>query len=127
MIKNIQLKSADGTPLEVTLKSTAATKIFYRQAFGRDLYKEFAYLQDHADMDEADGRAADLVAQLAYIMQKSGKGEALSCGRDDFLAWLDTLDEFSIAERAEEIMRVYASQTAPQSVEKNQAARPSAS
>lgn len=123
MIKTVTLTGADGTPLEVTLKSTAATKIFFRQTFGQDLYKELACLQAQADTDEADGRAADLVAQLAYIMQKSGKGEALSCSHEDYIAWLDTLDEFALAAQGEEILRVYANQTAPQSVEKNPDAR----
>lgn len=133
MQREITLLAADGvTEVNLALRSTAATQIWYKNVFRRTIIKD---MMEISNRQEKDGETASaetanatlaFVKRLAYIMHESAEGNAVRANYDDFIAWLDALDETALISHAREIVAVYQDAARTESTPKNPNAQLSA-
>ena len=91
---------------ELEFKATAATPFRFKTVFHRDL------LQILGDQERAEKEGAEVVTQLAYIMNKQADGADMSkLNEDTFVDWLDGFGAMDFINSAEEILKVYMDST----------------
>lgn len=81
--------------------ANAATAIYYKQFFKKDLL---------ANLTSGDGIAiaSDALPELAFIMAKQAdKADMMHLKYETYLEWLERFDAMDIALHAEEILSVY--------------------
>lgn len=105
MTKSIML---DGGK-EIKLAANAATPFRYKQLFGADLLKLF----QRSTTSEEEGMAlADVIAQLAFIMNRQAEGADMNTlSVDEFFTWLEGFEAMDLVNVGQEILDVYISTT----------------
>lgn len=105
MTKSITLEGGK----EIKLAANAATPFRFKQLFGTDLLKIF---QKSANSEEDSMSLADVVSQLAYIMNKQAEGANMNdISMDDFYTWLEGFEAMDFVVAGEQIINVYLSST----------------
>lgn len=89
----------------VDLAANAATPFRFKQLFDADLFKIF----HQSAQDEAEAMLlADVVTQLAFIMNKQASGANMNAiSKDDFYEWLEDYEPMDFVEQGEEIIKIY--------------------
>lgn len=90
----------DGRTL--ALNANAATPVRYRMAFGSDIIAQISGIsKENPDFE-------NIVAQMAYIMNKQAEGDLNNVSFDDFLIWLENFDDpMSFVNASTEIVSFY--------------------
>lgn len=97
MFTKIQI---DGRDME--LSANAATPFRFRQVFHKDLLAVFA------NEEKAEAEGLEVVAELAYIMNKQAeKADMTKLSFDDFIEWLEGFGPMAFVEASEDIVGVY--------------------
>ena len=101
---------------EVPFKASAAVPRLYRLKFGRDIYRDFASLEDsvrqdsekHANEEEKqstlDIESLEMFENIAYIMARHADPENVPGEPDE---WLEQFEMFSIYEVLPEILALW--------------------
>lgn len=118
--------SIDGQ--EIQFKATAGTPRVYRQAFGRDIYKDISLLyKDYAESEDLSVESLNAFENIAFCMYAQANGVELK--RDTveqvMSEWLDQFSTFSIYKILPRIIELWSSTTEQTSKPKNQDARQS--
>lgn len=108
---------------EVPFKASAAVPRLYRLKFGRDIYRDFASLEDsvrqdakkHANEEEKqstlDIKSLEMFENIAYIMAQHADPENVPNNPDE---WLEQFEMFSIYEVLPQLMELWGSNIATQ-------------
>jgi len=105
MVKTITL---DGGK-ELKLAANAATPFRYKQLFNEDLLRLF---QQSAENEKETAVLADVVSQLAFIMNRQAEGVNMnSLSMDEFYAWLEGFEPMELVLSGQEIIDTYLSST----------------
>ena len=108
---------------EVPFKASAAVPRLYRLKFGRDIYRDFASLEDsvrqdakkHANEEEKqstlDIKSLEMFENIAYIMARHADPENVPDEPDE---WLEQFEMFSIYEVLPQLMELWGSNIATQ-------------
>jgi len=105
MTKSITLEGGK----EIKLAANAATPFRFKQLFGLDLLRMF---QQSTKSEDDQIVLADVVSQLAYIMNKQAEGANMNAiSMDDFFLWLEGFEAMDLVSAGEQIMNVYLSST----------------
>lgn len=108
---------------EVPFKASAAVPRLYRLKFGRDIYRDFASLEDsvrqdakkHANEEEKqstlDIKSLEMFENIAYIMARNADPENVPNNPDE---WLEQFEMFSIYEVLPQLMELWGSNIATQ-------------
>lgn len=108
---------------EVAFKASAAVPRLYRLKFGRDIYRDFASLEDsvrqdakkHANEEEKqstlDIKSLEMFENIAYIMARHADPENVPNNPDE---WLEQFEMFSIYEVLPQLMELWGSNIATQ-------------
>lgn len=108
---------------EVPFKASAAVPRLYRLKFGRDIYRDFASLEDsvrqdaekHANEEEKqstlDIESLEMFENIAYIMARHADSENVPDKPDE---WLEQFEMFSIYEVLPQLMELWGSNIATQ-------------
>lgn len=108
---------------EVPFKASAAVPRLYRLKFGRDIYRDFASLEDsvrqdakkHANEEEKqstlDIKSLEMFENIAYIMARHADPENVPNNPDE---WLEQFEMFSIYEVLPQLMELWGSNIATQ-------------
>lgn len=100
---------------EVPFKASAAVPRLYRLKFGRDIYRDFASLEDsvrqdakkHANEEEKqstlDIKSLEMFENIAYIMAKHADNSIPETVED----WLDQFNTFSIYQVLPELIELW--------------------
>ena len=105
MTKSITLEGGK----EIKLAANAATPFRFKQLFGSDLLRMF---QQSTKSEDDQMVLADVVSQLAYIMNKQAEGANMNdISMDDFFSWLEGFEAMDLVSAGEQIMNVYLSST----------------
>lgn len=105
MTKSITLEGGK----EIKLAANAATPFRFKQLFGTDLLKIF---QQSTKDEDNQMVLADVVTQLAYIMNKQAEGANMNdISMDDFFTWLEGFEAMDFVTAAEQIINTYLSST----------------
>ena len=105
MTKSITLEGGK----EIKLAANAATPFRYKQLFNMDLLRIF---QQSTQSEDDQMVLADVVTQLAYIMNKQAEGANMNdISMDDFFTWLEGFEAMDFVTAGEQIMNVYLSST----------------
>lgn len=102
--------------IEVALHSSGATNILYKSEFQRDLFKDFAKVQEIAidavraeengeEYDAEDSEASEMLTRAAYIMARQAYAAAHATG-GSFPSFLEWCDQFSLIGLARDIYQV---------------------
>ena len=96
---------------EVKLAANAATPFRYKQLFNGDLLQIF----QQSTKSEEDGMAlADVVTQLAYIMNRQAEGVNMNTiSLDEFYTWLEDFEPMDFVVKGQDIINIYLSSTIP--------------
>ena len=101
---------------EVPFKASAAVPRLYRLKFGRDIYRDFASLEDsvrqdakkHATEEEKqstlDIKSLEMFENIAYIMARHADPENVPNNPDE---WLEQFEMFSIYEVLPQLMELW--------------------
>ena len=99
---------------EVVFKATAATPRVYRQAFGRDIYKDLKDVSVAVgDGSDVDSNLSPMVLStfenIAYCMAMQALGEHVKreSVEDDMADWLDHFSTFSIYKIVPQLMDLW--------------------
>ena len=143
MQKSLWILDADGhAQREIDFRSSAATRLFYKNVFHRDLYRDLKELDEETepdktenppDLDKAEnppdldktGAVVDIVTRLAYIMAQEAEGLTKAAGAscDGYLAWLAELDEMDLLGNGAQILAIYQASAEPTSTPADPPAR----
>lgn len=94
---------------EIKLAANAATPLRYKQLFGQDLLRVF---QQSTKTEEDGMLLADIVAQLAFIMNRQAEGVNLNAASmDDFYSWLEDFESMDFVLAGQEIINAYLAST----------------
>lgn len=105
MTKSITLEGGK----EIKLAANAATPFRYKQLFNTDLLRIF---QQSTQGEEEQMILADVIPQLAYIMNKQAEGANMNdISMDDFYTWLEGFEAMDFVVAGEQIINVYLSST----------------
>ena len=105
MTKSITLEGGK----EVKLAANAATPFRFKQLFNTDLLKIFQQSTKSED-DQMD--LADVITQLAYIMNRQAEGANMNnISMDDFYAWLEDYEPMDFVTSGNKVIDVYLSST----------------
>lgn len=105
MIKTITLESGKA----INLAANAATPFRFKQLFNLDLLKIF---QQSTKSEDDQMILADVISQLAYIMNRQGEGANMNnISMDDFFAWLEEYEPMDFVTAGQEIIDAYLSST----------------
>ena len=108
---------------EVAFKASAAVPRLYRLKFGRDIYRDFASLEDsvrqdakkHANEEEKqstlDIKSLEMFENIAYIMARPADPENVP---NHPAEWLEPFEMFSIDEVLPQLMELWGSNIATQ-------------
>lgn len=90
----------------VPMKATASTLRRYRAQYGRDLLEDFPQIQAAMAAGGAqNGKALDMVSDLAFIMAKQADPQGVP---GDPLEWLDSFDVWNVADFAADVVYLWA-------------------
>lgn len=104
----IQTITLDGGR-EIKLAANAATPLRYKQLFGQDLLRVF---QQSTKTEEDGVLLADIVAQLAFIMNRQAEKQDLNAvSMDEFYSWLEDFGSMDFVLAGQDIMNVYLDST----------------
>lgn len=96
--------------------SNAATPIFYKDFFKKDLMQEIKTDGDQMTI------ATDRMSELAFIMAKQGdKADMMHLTFENYIEWLELFNPFDLTLKGEEIFNVYIADAMPQIVPKKKA------
>lgn len=99
---------------QTELAVNAATPLFFRSVFGKDIYSL------SLDLSDDTGEALDTFTRLCFIMCMQAKKEDVrSMGEDDFVAWLENYLPYDMALAVPEVAEFYMTQTQPKVKPKN--------
>ena len=105
MTKSISLEGGK----EVKLAANAATPFRFKQLFGTDLLKVF---QQSTKSEDDQMVLADVITQLAYIMNRQAEGANMNnISMDDFYSWLEDYEPMDFVISADKIVNVYMAST----------------
>ena len=105
MTKSITLEGGK----EVKLAANAATPFRFKQLFNTDLLKIF---QQSTKSEDDQMILADVITQLAYIMNKQAEGANMNnISMDDFYTWLEGFEAMDFVNAAQAIIDVYLAST----------------
>lgn len=105
----------EGRTLE--LCANAATPLRFKMTFNQDLLTTLGEVKTTEDTLPDVG---EIVAKLAYIMNKQNEGTAVDASFDDFLLWLEGFDDpMAFTLNASEIISFYMSNVKTSSKPKN--------
>ena len=91
---------------EVELSANAATPFRFKTTFHRDLLSVFS------NEERAEKEGLEVVAELAYIMNKQAeKADMDKLSWDDFIEWLEGFGPMAFVEASEDIVGVYTANT----------------
>lgn len=95
--------------IEVPFKASAAVPRLYRIKFRRDIYKDFAALQNSVQEGEEEGSTLDIESlevfeNIAYIMAKHADSENVPDNPDE---WLEAFNTFSIYEVLPQLIELW--------------------
>ena len=108
---------------EVPFKASAAVPRLYRLKFGRDIYRDFASLEDsvrqdsekHANEEEKqstlDIESLEMFENIAYIMARHADPDNVPNNPDECL---EQFEKFSISEVLRQLMELWGSNIATQ-------------
>lgn len=101
MIQTITLEGGK----TVELAANAATPFRFKQLFNADLFRIF----HQSAQDEAEATImADVVTQLAFIMNKQAEGANMNTmSMEDFYSWLEDYEPMDFVVKGEEIIKIY--------------------
>jgi len=95
---------------ELKLAANAATPFRFKQIFGADLLKLF---QQNTETAAENVMLADVVSQLAFIMNMQAEGKNLNAvSMDDFYAWLEGFEPMELPLAGQAIINTYMSSAA---------------
>lgn len=117
--------SIDGK--NVKFKATADTPRVYRQAFGRDIYKDISLLyKDYNENNDLSVESLNAFENIAFCMCSQAEGVTIRAEsvEQDMSAWLDRFNMFSIYRILPQIIELWSLTTKQTSKPKNQVARP---
>ena len=152
MKKSLWILDADGhAQREIDFRSSAATRLFYKNVFHRDLYRDLKELDEETEPDKTEnppaldktenppaldktenppdldktGAVVDIVTRLAYIMAQEAEGLTKAAGAscDGYLAWLAELDEMDLLGNGAQILAIYQASAEPTSTPADPPAR----
>lgn len=105
MTKSITLEGGK----ELKLAANAATPFRYKQLFDMDLLRIF----QQSTQSEEDGMIlGDVIAQLAFIMNRQAEGANMnSISMDEFYSWLEDFEAMDFVTAGQSIIDVYLSST----------------
>ena len=90
--------------VEVSMRSTAATAIRYRNVFHTDIMKELMEINP----EKIDATVIEKIQQLGFIMAKTAEGANMTqLSADDYMDWLDKFDSLAMMQAAKDIINVY--------------------
>ena len=98
------LKIIEFNGKKVELRSSAATRLRYKQVFNRELQVDLKIIQNDDDFDKMG--VLDPLTKLAYIMHKQAKAEK-DMNYDNYEEWLDSMEESFFLEKADEIIETW--------------------
>lgn len=105
-----------GTALELT--ANAATPLRYKMTFGQDLLVKLSSIK--AEDGHLEGDISDTISKLAYVMNRQALGKANELSNDDFLSWLEGIDDpMAFITHAKDIIEFYMQNVATTSKSKN--------
>ena len=95
--------------IKVPFKASAAVPRLYRIKFRRDIYKDFAALQNSVNNSDEEGSTLDIESlevfeNIAYIMAKHADPENVPDNPDE---WLETFNTFSIYEVLPQLIELW--------------------
>ena len=95
--------------IDVPFKASAAIPRLYRIKFRRDIYKDFAALQNSVNDSDEEESALDIDSlevfeNIAYIMAKHADPENVPDNPDD---WLEAFNTFSIYEVLPQLIELW--------------------
>ena len=106
----------DGAALE--LSANAATPFRYKMTFGQDLLIVLANIKAEDETLGAD--ISDTVSRLTYIMNKQALNKANELSDEDFLTWLEQIDDpMAFITHAKDIIEFYMKNVKTASKSKN--------
>lgn len=106
--------SVEGRTLE--LCANAATPLRYKMIFGEDLLTTLQKRKDEETLTEI----GETVSKLAYIMSKQNEGTASDATFEDYLNWLETVDDpMAFTTGASDILQFYMQNVKTTSTPKN--------
>jgi hypothetical protein len=111
--------------MEVPFKASAAVPRLYRLKFGRDIYRDFAALQQGVKEGDASSsglniESLEVFENIAFIMAKHADPENVPDNPDEFLEQFNT---FSIYEILPQLIELWGLNTATQIASKKNIAR----
>lgn len=107
MVKIVKL----GGGKEIKLAANAATPFRFKQLFGSDLLRLF---QQSSKSEEESVLMADVLTQMAFVMNKQAEGADLnSMSMDDFYTWLEDYEAMDFVNAGAEIIGTYMVTTIP--------------
>lgn len=134
MQKSLWILEADGyAQRKIDFRSSAATRLFYKNVYHRDLYRDLKELEEGTEPDKTEnppdldktGAVVDIVTRLAYIMAQEAEGltKATGASCDGYLAWLADLDEMDLLGNGAQILSIYQAGAEPTSTPADPPAR----
>lgn len=95
---------------QITFTANAATPIYYKQFFKKDLMKFTALNENEAAMELAEGE----INELAFIMAKQAdKADMMKLTFANYLEWLELFDALDLTMKSDEIYMVYVGDSVP--------------
>ena len=95
---------------QITFTANAATPIYYKQFFKKDLMKYTGVNEQEAAMELVDGD----INELAFIMAKQAdKADMLKLTFANYLEWLECFNALDLTMKANEIYMVYVADSVP--------------
>lgn len=90
--------------IDVTMRSSAATAIRYRNTFHEDIMKELIEM----DPEKMDAKVIEKIQKLGYIMARSAERANMTrLTEDDYMVWLDQFDTIDIMRASKDILMLY--------------------
>ena len=102
--ENVMLKIIEFNGKRIELRSSAATRLRYKQTFHKEIQNDLKIINSDDDLDKI--AILDTLTQLSYVMNKQAKGEK-DMNYDNYEEWLDSMEESFFLEKANEIISTW--------------------
>ena len=105
MVKDVMI--GDKT---VAMAANAASPIFYKKLFHKDMLRVIASLMKTTEEEQME--AADTVIELAFLLAATGEHRDMSkISEADYISWLEGFELMDILAATDDIVGVYFAQT----------------